>query len=349
MSGCGRPGRVTPTRGEALLLDAPPANPWPSVLALADALVGRLEWWPRLPADVGSSLVGALAGGRRHIDGRPVRRPSRFADAGMTLLRTERRERDLVPVRRRPARVPQHRRPRARGRPVGGGPLRGRGHPGRSRHLLLSRRTRMAFLLPVDARPQHRRARRPRTSPPTVVRSCGCGRRMPARSRSSMTATSRRWTAEHNGYASLDPPALHRRSVLLDRASRSIDIIDEIEGGRHEVVPGLPLRSRGAGGAPGVRCAILSWSGASTPGAARLELPPGLRWSLHRGETEPILGWYSPGLGRRVPAFSLVGRGRSVPGAPLATRLEFLEAGESARIGRLPAARIMGCIRRRAR
>ena len=38
-----------------------------------------------------------------------------------------------------------------------------------------------------------------------------------------------RWTAEHDGYASLDPPALHRRSVLLDRASRSIDIIDEIE------------------------------------------------------------------------------------------------------------------------
>ena len=34
---------------------------------------------------------------------------------------------------------------------------------------------------------------------------------------------------------SLDPPALHRRSVLLDRASRSVDIIDEIEGGSHDV------------------------------------------------------------------------------------------------------------------
>ena len=44
-----------------------------------------------------------------------------------------------------------------------------------------------------------------------------------------------RWTAEHDGYASLDPPALHRRSVLLDRASRSIDIIDEIEGGSHDI------------------------------------------------------------------------------------------------------------------
>ena len=44
-----------------------------------------------------------------------------------------------------------------------------------------------------------------------------------------------RWTAEHDGYASLEPPAVHRRSVLLDRASRSIDIIDEIEGGSYDV------------------------------------------------------------------------------------------------------------------
>ena len=44
-----------------------------------------------------------------------------------------------------------------------------------------------------------------------------------------------RWTAEHDGYVSLKPPALHRRSVLLDRASRSIDIIDEIEGGGHDI------------------------------------------------------------------------------------------------------------------
>ena len=43
------------------------------------------------------------------------------------------------------------------------------------------------------------------------------------------------WTAEHDGYARLNPPALHRRSVLLDRASRSIDIIDEIEGGSHDI------------------------------------------------------------------------------------------------------------------
>ena len=56
---------------------------------------------------------------------------------------------------------------------------------------------------------------------------------------------------------------------------------------------------------------------------------PRSRWSLHRGETDPILGWYSPGLGRRVPALTLLGSGRCVPGVPLATRLEFLEAASS--------------------
>jgi hypothetical protein len=137
------------------------------------------------------------------------------------------------------------------------------------------------------------------------------------------------WVAEHEGYTSLRPAALHRRSVLLDRASRSLDIIDEIEGGSHDVRLAFHL-------GPDVQVeldessATLSWPAASGPAAARLELPPGLSWSLHRGETDPILGWYSPGFGRRVPAFTLLGCGRSVPGTPLPTRLEFLEGGKSA-------------------
>ena len=74
--------------GRALLLDAPTPNRWPSLLALAEALVGRLDWWPQPPADARSAIVGALASAKRHFEGRPSQRPSRFADAGMTLLRT---------------------------------------------------------------------------------------------------------------------------------------------------------------------------------------------------------------------------------------------------------------------
>jgi hypothetical protein len=137
-----------------------------------------------------------------------------------------------------------------------------------------------------------------------------------------------RWTAEHDGYTSLEPWALHRRSVLLDRASRSIDIVDQIDGGSGNILLAVHL-------GPDVRaelgesCAVLDWPTASTPGAARLELPSGLRWSLHRGETDTIPGWSSHGPSRRVPAISLLGCGRRVPGIPLITRLEFLEGGKS--------------------
>jgi hypothetical protein len=136
-----------------------------------------------------------------------------------------------------------------------------------------------------------------------------------------------RWTAEHDGYLSLRPPARHRRTVRLNRASRSIDIVDEIGGGGHGVRLAFHL-------GPHVEAelndahAVLGWPGASTPGVARLELPPQLRWSLHRGETDPILGWYSRGLGQRIPAFTLLGFGHCVPGAPLTARLVFLDAGK---------------------
>ena len=118
--------------------------------------------------------------------------------------------------------------------------------------------------------------------------------------------------------------------MLLDRASRSVDIIDEIQGGSQDVRltfhfgPEVQVELDGS-------CAALSWPQADTRGAAWLELPGVLRWSLHRGETDPILGWYSPGLGRRVPAFTLLGFGRCPPDAPLATRLEFLETGSSSK------------------
>jgi len=71
--------------------------------------------------------------------------------------------------------------------------------------------------------------------------------------------------------------------------------------------------------------AILQWAHGQASGAAWLELPKSLRWSLHKGETNPILGWYSSGLSHRVPVFTLLGHGRSTPAEPLSTQLEFLD------------------------
>ena len=37
------------------------------------------------------------------------------------------------------------------------------------------------------------------------------------------------WTAEHDGYARLRPPAVHRRSVRLDRDARAVEITDALQ------------------------------------------------------------------------------------------------------------------------
>ena len=313
--------------GRGLLLDAPAANHWPSLLALADALVGRLDWWPQPPGDAGSVIVGALAGTKRQAADRPGQRPSRFADAGVTLLRTSGENEIWC---------------RCDGGPHGYLSIAAHAHAD-----ALSVEVRYAgidILADPGTYCYHGEAAWRSYFRSTIAHNTAeLGGRSQSFERGPFMWANHahtheveviddgdvaRWTAEHDGYASLDPPAWHRRSILLDRASRSVDIIDEIEGGRHDVRLAFHL-------GPEVQvvldrsCATLTWPRTARPGAARLELPAVLRWSLHRGETDPILGWYSPGLGRRVPACTLIGAGRCVPGAPLATRLEFVEAGPS--------------------
>jgi len=314
--------------GRALLLDAPTPNRWPSLLAVADSLIGRLDWWPRPPADAGSWLVGALTGVKHEIEGRPGVRPSRFPDAGTTLLRTSGRNEIWC---------------RCDGGPHGYLSIAAHAHA--DALSVEVRYTGVDILADPGTYCYHGEPEWRSYFRSTIAHNTA---ELDGRSQSSeggpfmwvRHAHSReieviddgdiaRWTAEHDGYASLDPPALHRRSVLLDRASRSIDIIDEMEGGSHDVRlafhlgPEVQVELDGS-------CARLNWPAATAPGTARLELPPRLQWSLHRGGSNPVLGWYSPGLGRRIPSFSLIGSGLWVPGAPLATRLEFLEASDSA-------------------
>jgi hypothetical protein len=313
--------------GRALLLDAPVANRWPSLLAAADALVGRLDWWPQPLTDAGSVILGALAGAKRHVDGRPGRRPSQFADAGVTLLRTNGENEIWCRCNSGPRgylSIADHAHADALSveiRYAGVDILADPGtycNRGQSTWRTYFRSTIAHNTAELGGRSQ----------------SSECGpfvwpHHVQAREAEVVDGGDiARWTAEHDGYASLDPPAWHRRSVLLDRASRSVDIIDVIEGGRHDVRLVFHLGPEVQAELDG-SYVILRWPAISAPGVARLELPSALWWSLHRGETDPILGWYSPGPGRRVPALTLLGSGRCVPGAPLATRLEFLEDASS--------------------
>jgi hypothetical protein len=315
--------------GRALLLDAPTANRWPSLLALGGALFGPLDWWPRIPADAGSSIVSAMPRATRDVAGRPVRRPWQFADAGVTLLRTAGSREPEIWCR------------------CDGGP---HGYLSIAAHA-------HADALSVEVRyggvdiladpgtycyhgdPDWRSYFRSTIAHNTVEldgqsQSGDGGPFMWLRHATAKEidvqdiGDAAEWTAEHDGYQSLRPPSRHRRTVRLDRASRCVDIVDEILGGGHDVRLAFHLGPDVDAEVDGAY-AVLRWLRASVSCAARLELPQSLRWSLHRGETSPILGWYSSGLGRRVPAITLLGQGRSAPDEPLITRLDFLDIGST--------------------
>jgi hypothetical protein len=322
--------RIQPPRqgdsdeGRVVLLDAPVHNRWPTLLSLGDALFGRLDWWPVTVPDAGSALVSALLGSKREITGRPGQRPSHFKDAGITILRTARGESPEIWCR------------------CDGGP-----------HGFLSIAAHAhADALSVEVRhggvdiladpgtycyhgePQWRSYFRSTIAHNTVEfagrsQSVEGGPFMWLRHAQTREthASDLSWTAEHDGYTSLSPSARHRRSVRLNPERASLEIIDAVTGGGHDIRLAFHL-------GPDVHaelddgCALLAWPAigalvTGTPCAARLELPRGLRWSLHRGSAAPILGWYSPGLGRRVPAVSLVGEGRCGPDACLITTLNF--------------------------
>lgn len=290
---------------------------------MSPAAASRLGWYVRRTA---SSIVGALAGSRHQTEGRPGQRPSRFADPGITLLRTS--GENEIWCR------------------CGGGPHEYRSIAAHARADALSVEVRYAGVnILADPGTLCYDGQRTWLSDRSAIAHNTAelgGRSQSGEGGSFMRERHAhpgeievlddgdiaRWTAEHEGDASLDPPALHRRSVLLDRASRSIDIIDQIDGGSHDIRLAFHLGPDVQAELEELR-AVLNWPTASTPGAARLELPPELRWSLHRGDTEPVLGRYFPGSGGRVPAVTLLGCGRCVPGMLLIARLEFLDVGKS--------------------
>jgi hypothetical protein len=322
---CQPPRQGDSDEGRVVLLDVPAHNRWPELLALADAAYGRLDWWPAVPPTAGALLLGVMLGETLELAGRPSRRPSRWSDAGLTLLRAQGSDSPEIWCR------------------CDGGP-----------HGFLSIAAHAhADALSVEVRcdgveiladpgtycyhgePEWRSYFRSTTAHNTVAiagrsQSVESGPFMwqrQARTREiDVSATS--WAAEHDGYATLSPAARHRRTVRLDEAARCVEITDVIDAAGHDVLLAFHL-------GPDVTAeletgtASLVWPAASGAGAARLELPCELGWSLHRGQTDPILGWYSPGLGQRVPAFVIVGRGHLTGDLRLVTNLVFSKNEQS--------------------
>jgi hypothetical protein len=313
-----------------LLVDGPEANRWSGLLALGARVFEPRPWWPDPAPTVLGALVGSLASDARHpVVSRPERRPAHFADSGITLLRT--------PTGRAPgpgdAPKPElwcradagphgflstaaHAHADALSIEVRCGGVEILADPGtycyhgESQWRAYFRSTLAHNTVELGRRDQSRAGGpfmwvRHAQTRVVAVTEAGAG-----------DGEIEAWSAEHDGYTALDPPATHRRTIRLDRAARRFDIVDEIDTeGLHPVrlafhfgpaVDAALRRTSGSGPVTDLR-----WPTASGPASATLWLPDALVWEIHRGESDPILGWYSPGFGVKSPATMAVGLGTS--------------------------------------
>lgn len=310
--------------GRVVLLDAPEHNRWPALLSLGDALFGRLDWWPAVVPDAGSVLVAALLGAKREVAGRPARRPDRFTDAGISIFRTDAGATPELWLRLDGGphgflSIAAHAHADALSAEVRYGGIDILADPGtycyhgEPEWRKYFQSTIGHNTLEVDGEWQSVRGG------PFLWLRHARGRETSATDDGTIAS----WTAEHDGYARCRPPAVHCRSVRLDRSARTIEITDAIRGGDHDVRLAFHLGSDVEAELDS-SVASLRWAAAgSAPETALMTLPAELSWSLHRAETNPILGWYSPGLGCRVPAWTLVGKGRQMRSRQLVTMLAF--------------------------
>lgn len=323
----GRPPRQGDgDEGRGLVLDDPEADPWDRLLALGAALVGAQPWWPRPQESVAGTVAAALAPEPRVTAARPRQAPRAFPDAGIYLLRTSPTEGPEIWCR------------------CDGGP-----------HGFLSIAAHAhADALSVEVRydgvevlvdpgtycyhgePEWRRYFRSTVAHNTLEidgedQSVAGGPFLWSRHASTETTQAevpdegtQTWTAHHTGYARVDPALRHERTVTLDPSGRTLSITDRVTAGQaaHDLRlafhagPTVEVSLRGS-------AATLTWPGEAGPLTADLHLPPALGWTLHRGETEPPLGWYSPGFGRREEATSLIGAGTVRTRLSLTTRVAF--------------------------
>jgi hypothetical protein len=108
---------------------------------------------------------------------------------------------------------------------------------------------------------------------------------------------------EHDGYARLNDPVIHRRTLELDAASRTLKIVDQITAtGEHQIALHFHLSERCS-----VRPLDNNVCELSVPGGVtRLTLDAALRVELVAGRLEPPLGWVSRHYHQKTASTTLV-------------------------------------------
>ncbi|MEE1786644.1 alginate lyase family protein [Streptomyces sp. SP17BM10] len=305
--------------GFGLVLDAPGTDRWASLLATGDAVFGRLPWWPEATGDdVRTPLLAALVEpyATNGTVTRPARRPGHFADAGMTILRgpgeiwcrcdggphgflsiAAHAHADALSVEVRHDGVDVLADP---------GTFCYHGQPEWRSYF---RSTLGHNTLELDGADQSV------SGGPFLWTRHARGRVLAADTFNGSVA---RWSAEHDGYGD----SVHRRRVELTAASREVRVVDEVRGPRRAVRLAFHLGPAITADLAGHR-ALLTWTRDGEGRSAVLDLPGRLSWRAHRGETDPPLGWYSSGFGRKEPSTTLVGTGFTGGAGEFTTTLGF--------------------------
>lgn len=309
-----------------LLLDDPAGSRWSGILATGATLFGAAPWWPGIAeSDVRTPLWTALGRPPESLAPRPAARPELFPDAGIAFLRAgSGRDETWIRCDHGPLgylATAAHGHADALAVEVRQGGVDVLADPGtycyhgEPRWRAYFRSTRAHNTLEVDREDQSLQA-----GPFLWLRHA----RARVLEASGLTGGPvARWSAEHDGYARLDPPAVHRREVELDRTTHTVTIRDRLESARprpgrlaFHLGPDIEARLEGI-------LVRLEWRDGEEPRAATLELPPELSWRCARGEADPPAGWYSSGFGRKQAAVTLLGEGEVGPGRILTTRLRF--------------------------
>ena len=330
----GRPPRQGDgDEGRALVVDHPDHPAWRLTLDGGRAVLGAAAWWPDELPSVRAVLLGGLGDAaqpahRSAATPRPDAAPRAFPDAGLALLRSRAQDGPEMWCR-------------CDGGPHGFGAIAAHGH---ADALAIEVRHEGIDVLAdpgtycyhgEPAWRQHFRS----TAAHNTLQLGGADSSTSGGSflwtRQAHTTTSlvnvgdqdvQHWAGHHDGYHHLSPPLTHHREVRLESADRTITVVDRVVPGAADAGGrAVPVRLTWQLG-PRVQAeldgnrAALQWPG----GSAELLLPDSLSWSAHRGEQEPIQGWYSPGFGEREPATVLVGVGGPASGG-LTTTLRFLD------------------------
>ncbi|MEU4488883.1 alginate lyase family protein [Streptomyces purpurascens] len=307
--------------GHGLVVDGAGTDRWASLLATGDAVFGRLAWWPAMTGtDVRTPLLAALI--RPYTTGgtaRPASRPAHFADAGMTILRG-----------------PGEIWCRCDGGPHGFLSIAAHAH---ADALSVEVRHDGVDVLAdpgtycYHGQPEWRQYFRSTLGHNTLQldggdQSVSGGPFLwtrQARSRVLVTDTAdasgggtARWSAEHDGYQR----SVHRRRVELTAESQELRVVDEVRGDRRAVRLAFHLGPAITADLVGNR-AVLTWTRDGEDRSAALDLPGQLSWRAHRGESDPPLGWYSAGFGRKEPTTTLVGTGVADGAEGFTTVLKF--------------------------